>query len=237
MAKKFLTAEWRKLVLANYFTDVKTILPFVPPKTEPDMYEGNLYVSLVAFMFRNTRVLGVPIPFHKTFPEVNLRFYVRYKDGAQWKRGVVFIKEIVPKAAVSFVANTFFNENYSTMPTRNFEHHDDSQLTVGYLWKHRSKWNKLEATAEPKGQLILDGSKEEFITQHFWGYSAARNNQTIEYEVAHPKWESYAVTNYIVDCDFESLYGPAFAYLDKVQPESVMLAEGSRIAVFNKRKI
>ena len=133
MPKKFLTAEWRKLILANYLADAKTLQPFVPPKTELDLYEGNLYVSLVAFMFRDTRVMGFRIPFHSTFPEINLRIYVRSKEGAQWKRGVVFIKEIVPKAAVSLIANTFFNENYSTMPVRNFEHHDHSQLSVGYL--------------------------------------------------------------------------------------------------------
>jgi uncharacterized protein len=237
MAQKFLTAEWRKLILVNYIADENSLRPFLPPKTEFDYYNGHLYVSLVGFMFLNTRVLGIRIPFHVNFPEVNLRMYVKHKDGNQWKRGVVFIKEIVPRAAISFVANTLFNERYSTMPMRNFEYKDDGQLSIGYLWKHAGKWNKLEATADPQPELIKVGSKQEFITQHFWGYSIGRDKHTNEYEVAHPLWQSYGIRDYVVDADFEGLYGTSFGYLSSQKPASVMLAEGSAIQIFNKRKL
>ena len=43
------------------------------------------YVSLVGFMFKNTRLLNIPIPFHTDFEEVNLRFYVKHFDGNEWK--------------------------------------------------------------------------------------------------------------------------------------------------------
>src|SRR5215831_17486814 len=99
----FLRAEWRKLAIANYCVDKKALQKYVPGKTELDTWNGNCYVSLVGFMFLNTKLKGIAIPFHQNFEEVNLRIYVRYKDGHIWKRGVTFIKEIVPKYALSFV--------------------------------------------------------------------------------------------------------------------------------------
>jgi len=237
MSKKFLSAEWRKLILANYPVEKAILQPYLPANTELDEWNGKLYVSLVGFMFLNTKVLGVNIPFHVNFPEVNLRFYVRVKEKNIWKRGVVFIKEIVPLPAITFVANTFFNERYATLPMKNYHLIDNNQLMVGYEWKQNRQWNKLGVVAEPFSTLIEEGSKEEFITQHFWGYSSTRKKETVEYEVAHPKWESYPVINYNIDCDFEGLYGSSFGYLSEIQPDSVMLAEGSEIAVFNKRII
>ena len=108
----FLTAEWRKLAIANYVIDQRVLAPYIPVGTELDLWNGNCYVSLIGFLFKNTRLLGFSIPFHANFEEVNLRFYVKRKDGEGWKRGVVFIKEIVPKFALSVVANVVYNENY-----------------------------------------------------------------------------------------------------------------------------
>ena len=112
----FLQAEWRKLAIANYAVDRKILREYLPNKTEIDLWNGICYVSLVGFMFQNTRVLGIPIPYHINFEEVNLRFYVRHKSQGEWRRGVVFIKEIVSKPALTFVANNLYKEKYETMP-------------------------------------------------------------------------------------------------------------------------
>jgi uncharacterized protein YqjF (DUF2071 family) len=237
MPDKFLTAEWRKLIFANYPVDPGILQPFVPYKTELDVFNSIHYVSLVGFMFCNTRVMGLRVPFHSNFPEVNLRFYVRMKSNGEWKRGVVFIKEIVPKPAVSFVANTFFNERYTTMPMHSYTEQYPETQKLGYQWKHRGKWNHIEVKAAIPSKEIEPGSEEEFITQHFWGYNAVNPNQTTEYEVSHPKWVQYPVEEYKIDGDFTGIYGSAFSSLSNTQPLSVILAEGSEIAVFNKKVI
>ena len=95
MQKTFLSAEWRNLLMANYEIDPAVLKKYLPCHTELDEFNGVHYVSLVGFLFTNTRLKGIAFPFHSTFEEVNLRFYVRYKEDNQWKRGVVFIKEIV----------------------------------------------------------------------------------------------------------------------------------------------
>lgn len=116
--QRFLTANWQKLIMANYEIDATQLKTLIPAGTEADTWNGNTYVSLVGFLFGNTRVRGWRIPFHVNFPEVNLRFYVRYKENHEWKRGVVFVKEIVPRPAITFVANSLFNERYITLPMK-----------------------------------------------------------------------------------------------------------------------
>ena len=117
MTTTFLTANWEYLAMINYETDPNILNPYVPPGTELDVWKGKTYISIVGFLFKNTRVKGVKIPFHSNFEEINLRFYVRFNSQGQWKRGVVFIKEIVPKKAIAFVARSIYNENYIALPT------------------------------------------------------------------------------------------------------------------------
>jgi hypothetical protein len=237
MPQKFLSASWQKLIMANYIIDPSLLQPYLPACTELDRWEGKVFVSLVGFMFRNTKVLGVKIPFHIDFPEVNLRFYVRCKDDVQWKRGVVFIKEIVPKPAITTIANLLYGENYSTMQMKNIEEINETQLGVGYHWKHKEHWNRLEVSSGLKSTCILQSSEEEFITEHYWGYTKVNAVTTGEYKVAHPRWDVYPVNNFTIDCDFQKLYGKSFSILNNQQPHSVFLAEGSAIEVFNKRII
>jgi uncharacterized protein YqjF (DUF2071 family) len=234
MPSLFLTAAWKKLLLANYPVDAGDLRPLVPARTELDRWEGSTYVSLVGFQFRDVRVRGWRIPYHDHFPEVNLRFYVRCKEEGKWKRGVVFVREIVPLRAVSFVANSLFRERYMTLPMRCEEQVSGGQVEVGYGWKFRGRWNELSARAASAPVPLAEGSKEEFITEHFWGYSG-NGSRTGEYEVAHPRWEIYNVDRYTVDCDFGGLYGAAFEGLGSRKPASVFLAEGSPVQVYSKK--
>lgn len=232
--KKFLTAEWRKLILANYRVSPEILAPYVPAGTELDAWNGNYYVSLVGFMFVNTKLLGLSIPFHTEFPEVNLRFYVRYRENGCWKRGVVFINEFVPKPALTFIANKFFKERYITLPMKTHIAVSDQQLHVKYQW-NKEQWNSLEVKATTGLQTIEAGSEAEFITEHYWGYTSIVDRKTGEYQVSHPRWQVYPVTEYHINCDFGFLYGADFSSLDGLKPASVFLAEGSAVAVYPKR--
>jgi uncharacterized protein YqjF (DUF2071 family) len=181
--------------------------------------------------------MGVKIPFHVNFEEVNLRFYVRYNDNGEWKRGTVFIKEIVPKPAICFVANNVYREKYCTMPMKHFYKADGDTIHLGYQWKCKSKWNKLEATAAAALSSMQPGSEEEFIAEHYYGYSKYNAAATFEYNVQHPAWQFHKVNDYLIDCDFNALYGNDFAFLQKLTPASVFVAKGSAIAILNKKKL
>ena len=231
----FLKAEWRKLAIINYEIDPKILEKYLPKGTELDFYQGKCYVSVVGFMFLNTKLLGLPIPFHRNFEEVNLRFYVKKKEENHWKRGVVFIKEIVPKPALSFVANSVYKENYITRPMKNKMHQKDQELLIKYSWKDKT-WNSIEITAENQPLKMETNSEFEFITEHYYGFTK-KENKTSEYEVCHPKWEYYVVKNHQLEIDFQKVYGNDFECLNHQKPISVMLAEGSGIEVKTKTYI
>jgi uncharacterized protein len=231
MASTFLTAEWRELIMANYVVPEDLLQPYLPAGTELDRYEGRCYVSLVGFLFQDTRLKSVPIPFHRTFEEVNLRFYVHHtKSTGDRRRGVVFISELVPRFALSVIARAIYGENYATVPLRHCWEQNAEQRTVSYQWRYKSRWNALRVRAAVLPQAIAANSAEEFFTEHYWGYTK-RGVRTFEYEVLHPRWRAYPILEHSVDVDFGALYGDRFASLTASQPESVLLAEGSEIEV------
>ncbi|MBA2250600.1 MAG: DUF2071 domain-containing protein [Chitinophagaceae bacterium] len=237
MKKIFLKAEWNNLVMANYHIDPSLLQSYLPSKTELDFFNGQTYVSLIGFMFQDVKVLGIKIPWHINFEEVNLRFYVKHKENNQWKRGVVFIKEIVPKQAITYVANNFYHEKYSTLRMKHYRQEQAQELVTGYEWKFCDRWNKIEATTKKEMKQMITGSEEEFIAEHYFGYSRYNSSKTFEYEISHPRWSVYPVTSYHIDCDFSGLYGDRFSFLARVKPNSVFMANGSAITISNKRKI
>lgn len=238
MSNPFLVAGWKNLLMANYQTDPAILKQYLPPRTELDDFNGIHYASLVGFLFMNTKVRGIGFPFHRTFEEVNLRFYVRYKDQAQWKRGVVFIKEIVPRRLISFVANTLYGEKYACLPMRhNWTMADNGKLSVEYYWKVNGQWDFMKAIADQHSKLYEEGTEENFITEHYWGYTTLRNKLTGQYQVTHPQWRIHTVNSYNIKCSTEALYGKAFLETMQQPPRSVFLAEGSDVAVMQGTQI
>lgn len=66
----FLSAEWRDLLMLNYKVDPALLLPHLPSGTSLDAFEGTTYISLVAFRFRRTKLLGrIAVPYHSNFLE------------------------------------------------------------------------------------------------------------------------------------------------------------------------
>jgi uncharacterized protein YqjF (DUF2071 family) len=233
----FLTANWNNLALINYEIDAKILEKYLPNGTEIDYWNSKCYVSLVGFMFNNTKVLGIKIPFHINFEEVNLRFYVKRLENGQWKRGVVFIKEFVPKPAITFIANSLYKEHYQTYKMKHSFTKNDTSTTYIYQWKNDNKWNSIQLETKPNPTAIELNSEAEFITEHYFGYTKFEKKTTFEYEVTHPRWQQLNVINYTIDVDFKNNYGNNFAILQDAKPISVFLALGSEITVKNKKTI
>ncbi len=229
----FLTAEWRHLAMLNYEVDPKILLPLVPNGTELDLWNGKIFVSVVGFLFQNTRVLGIPIPFHRHFEEVNLRFYVRREAAEGWRRGVVFIKELVPRLAIAWTARTFYNEPYLTLPmSHQIEASDSNEMkSARYSWQFNGKPNHLRLAVQGNAQALRKDSEEEFITEHYWGYTAQHDGSTLEYQVEHPRWRVWPAATAELECDITGLYGEAFCEPLSSRPASAFLAEGSGVVV------
>lgn len=231
--KKFLTAEWRDLIMANYEVSPDVLAARVPGGTELDLHNGRCFVSLVGFMFLDTRVLDFLVPFHVNFEEVNLRFYVRRETDEETRRGVIFVKEIVPRAAIAMIARTLYGEPYERWRMSHFR----DALHVRYSWEKGDNKNAISVESGANLGVPVDGSHEEFIIEHYWGYTRRGSRRTDEYKVEHPKWELFEAGNPRIDVDFEQTYGKEFGFLNDVEPYSVVLAKGSEIAVYKGRTI
>jgi uncharacterized protein len=234
--KTFLTAEWRDLVMLNYVVEPALLKPLVPAGTELDFYAGRTFLSVVGFRFLRTRVLGIPFPGHTNFVEVNLRFYIRRPWEGNWIRGVVFIREIVPRKAITLVARVFYGEPYLALPMRHEALRDGSKLHVRYQWKHEGNWHSLEATAQGESAPALPGSEEEFITDHYWGYTA-RGDHTLEYAVEHVRWRIWRAVSSKLNCAIAGLCGPQFIDALERPPTSAFIADGSKVLVRTGRRI
>ena len=224
----FLTADWKDVAVLTYTIDPSALQPHLPPGLRLDLWQGNAIVSLVGFRFLNTRMLGRRVPFWGSFPEVNLRFYVTRDMAEVPRRGVVFIKEIVPYYPVARIARTLYNENYHSMPM-------SSEVTAGpkaeYRWQFEGRWNGLSVAAKGLPSLPDDESLDTFVVEHHWGYGQSRQGRCIEYEVDRPPWRTYPVGGHQMEVDVARLYGPEFADALTREPISVVLAEGSRVSV------
>lgn len=240
--RPFLTASWRHLALLNYEVPIELLLPLVPSGTELDDFDGTMLASLVGFRFLDTRVLGIPVPGHRDFDEVNLRFYVRRRgDDGDWRRAVVFVRELVPRRAIALVARWCYNEPYSAVPMRHSLALDGAtdgvQGRATYAWRMAGRWHQLEVATVGRPALPAAGSEAAFITEHYWGYTAQRDGGCKEYRVTHPPWRVWAGIGSTLDCDVREVYGAGFAECLGTSPRSAFLAEGSEVAVYLGRRL
>jgi len=233
----FLTAEWQDLAMLNYEVDPALIARFVPRRTELDNWHGKTFISLVGFRFLKTTVCGISFPFHRSFDEVNLRLYVRRHEGNHVRRGVVFVREIVPRWLIAAVARIFYNERYIALPMSHRIQSDGSGRVFEYEWKYKHERNKIALTANGDPAQPEDGSQEQFITEHYWGYAAQRDGSCIESQVQHPPWKVWTATAGRFDGCMEALYGSELDAVLKRAPTSAFLAEGSSVSVHRGRRL
>ena len=225
--------------MLNYVAPEELLAPLVPAGVDLDRWRGTLYVSVVGFLFRDTRVLGLPIPAHRTFPEVNLRFYVRRDEAGEPRRGVVFIRELVPRRTIAFVARVLYNEPYRALPMRYALGADRERggFAREYAWQASAEWTRLSARTVGPSRMLEANSEEEFITEHYWGYTRQRDGGTVEYRVSHPRWNVWTATDARLDGDLARVYGDAFARVLAGPPRSAFVADGSPVVVFAPSRI
>lgn len=231
----FLTARWQSLLLLNYKCPRELLDPLVPTGTELDDWRGDTMVSLVGFRFVDTRVAGVGFPCHRTFEEVNLRFYVRRPTTlGEPRRGVVFIRELVPRRAIAAVARYLYDEPYRTVPMDHEVTLDPgSGGVVRYSWRHRGHEHSVRAEVSGAARALTAGSEAEFITEHYWGYTRQRRGGTLEYEVDHLPWRIWDAPDARYESPADtSLHGPEFTEVLRGRPKSAFVADGGEVSVF-----
>lgn len=221
--------------MANYEIDPEILLPYLPKGVELDLFNGKCYISLVGFMFKNTKLFNIPIPWFGSFEEINLRFYVIRKEENEIKRGVVFINETIPYPIVAWMANKLYNEHYTVVPTKHNYLISQLNQKITFDWKVDNNWNSIFVEANNETKAMTENSLEKFIYEHYYGYTKVNENKTEEYKLQHPSWKVYDVLDYKINCEFQAMYGNDFAILNQSKPESVYMAKGSDVGIYWKR--
>ena len=231
--RAFLTGEWRDLAMLNWAVDPALLQPYVPRGTELDTFDGRAFVSLVGFRFLDTRVLGIPVPWHRNFDEVNLRIYVRREVQDEVRRAVTFIRELVPRRLIAAAARLTYNEPYRSAPMRHSltGGADSSPRSAEYAWRIGRGWAGLHIDAYGAGAKVAEGSEEEFITEHYWGYTRQRDGSTVEYRVEHPRWRVWRATTSSVFGGLSAVYSDEFARVLAQPTTSAFIADGSAVRV------
>lgn len=232
-----LTCQWNKLAFANYIVSPEVLLEYLPYNTELDYFNGNCFVSLVGFQFKNVEIAGIKVPGFTNFEEVNLRTYVKYFDGQKWRHGTVFLSEIADRKLLELMANTLFHENYRTMPMKHSQEENQNSYTFGYKWNFKGNWQSFEVRTGKNLIPISEKSEEYFFTHKLWGYGKHNERETNEYNIAHPLWPVFKVKNYAINVDFARLFGSNFSQLSKSKPYSIILAEGSEVKIEGSKKV
>lgn len=232
-APVFLTAEWVNLVLLNYTVPTELLEPLVPKGTELHLLRGEAYVSVVGFMFANTRVRGIAIPFHRTFEEVNLRFYVNRRVDGQERHAVTFIRELVPRVAIAMVARLAYNEPYLHVSmSHRLELNPAKPRLAEYRWGFDgAETGAVVGDALGRTEVPADDSDEAFMTQRHWGYTRQRDGSTVEYHVAHPVWRVGRIERGLIEGDTTRVFGAKFAEILAGPPRSSFFADGSAVSV------
>jgi uncharacterized protein YqjF (DUF2071 family) len=220
--------------IVSYAVPPELLSRHVPHGLTLETRDGHAFVSLVAFDFDEVRVRGIPIPGYRSFPEVNLRYYVRCGRD----RGVVFIREFVPKRMVAWIAKAVYNEPYEALRMTSDVHRVSEGLTVEHKFHAAGHTQKvtLTATRDPP-QLPPESSDDHFFKEHEWGFGVDRRGRLLRYRVAHPPWLTYRLAWHDVKVDWKRVYGAEWGVLKHAKPCSVVLAEGSPITVFDKAPV
>jgi uncharacterized protein YqjF (DUF2071 family) len=226
--RKFLTAQWRNLILANYAIPEELLSPLVPPGCVLDRYDGQCWGSLVAFQFLDTRVLGIGWPGFRNFPEWNLRFYVSHEG----RRGVCFVREFVPQWTVATTARVIYNEPYRSARMTMEVRDEADTISARYTVDWKGKLHSMRADGGKPAVVPPAGSTEHWFKEHSWGFGTSRGGNLIRYEVNHPEWAVHPVREFDADVDWALLYGPEWVQMNGAKPASVVFAVGSGVAVF-----
>lgn len=226
--------------MLNFEIAPDVLQPHVPQGLELDLWQGKAFVTVVGLNFVTNKVFGMHLPLLPSFEQVNLRLYVRKIAKENTRRGVVFIKEIVPMFVVSAVARLFFKQEYRVHPMgHKFEGASDGatqEKVIEYSWQHSNKWEKMVARSKGNFELPSKGSKEEFVVERYRGYVSHRN-KIKEFQVEHPPWKIQQVYAASLDCDVGRLYGPEFIDFLQRKPDFAFVAEGGLSSLYWPRQV
>jgi hypothetical protein len=213
--------QWRDLAYVHWRYPVEEVQALLPSGVEVDVHDGSAWVGLIPFSMRKIGLPRLPaVPYLGSFPEVNVRTYVRCNG----KPGVWFFSLDVNRFLPALVARTTYLLPYCWGSARHFRDGDVLKTTV------RRRWPSTSSTHI--SILIGDEIEEPSDTAVFlsarWGLYSKGFRGALRYApVDHEKWPLYSATLLNID---DSLVTSAGLSAPRGEPH-VMFSPGVSVRV------
>jgi uncharacterized protein YqjF (DUF2071 family) len=168
--------EWNNALFLHWIIPFDILRKCVPDKFVIDTFEGNCYVSLVAFTMEKIRPRYLPsISFISDFDEINLRTYINNGN----KKGVYFLNIEAAKLLSTFIAKAL-----SGLP---YEKSDIKRTGKIYSSRNIQKGFYLDTEFEIKNLLNTKTDLDKWLTERYCLY-LDKNNEFYRYDIHHKEW-------------------------------------------------
>lgn len=228
--KQFLSSTWKNTFIVTWEIEPELLLEHLPHKIGLYTENGKAFLSFVVYNFENTKVKGIKMPFHVSFPEMDLRYYVKHNNSL----GVAFIQHIVPRYCISLWAKRIFNENYITLPMDySFQETETSKVLHYKVWKDKKMFS-------------LDFlSNKEFVestfslynqVQYGFGVDKYGNSTKFKFDKLN-NFHSLSTLDYAINLDYSALFGRKWAFLNELSPIDVTALNDNKVRIFHPNYI
>ena len=213
--------EWNNALFLHWKVPFEELRSCVPENLELDEFEGEFYVSLVAFRMQKIRPKNLPsVNFISDFEEINLRTYV-VKDG---KAGVYFMNIEAENYLSAWVARKL-----SGLP---YEKSKISRIGNQFNSTNKLKNFKLHAEFEIREILSEKSHLDKWLTERYCLY-LDENEQLFRFDIHHREWEIRKVGMKNLDL----IYRFKNDYLIDKNPDLVHYSKGVQVIAWQKVRV
>ncbi|MES3516231.1 MAG: DUF2071 domain-containing protein [Natronomonas sp.] len=165
MADASVVVRGRDVLFTHWPIDPATLRRHVPDRLTIDRYDGTAWVSVLAHEVTGVRIPGIPGSFGRSFPQLNLRTYVRHRD----KPGVYFLGCETGDRVGGFIARRLFDVPFHHASMRIDRR--DGRVTFR---SHRGR-SRFDARYHPRGEAttVEPGTLAEFCIERYRWYDCS----------------------------------------------------------------
>jgi uncharacterized protein YqjF (DUF2071 family) len=183
--------SWHDLLFAHWPLDPDVLARRIPAEFNLDLFDGKAWLAVVPFYMTDVAMRGTPaLPWISSFPELNVRTYVRVDD----KPGVFFFSLDAGNRLAALAAWWVFRLPYFSADMTAYRSPEEV--------RYRSRRRQAERTAEfeamyrPVGPVFTarEGSLDYFLTERYCLYACDRKTRPYRLEIHHRPWMLQSAT-------------------------------------------
>lgn len=227
--RAIMTQHWNRVAFLHWAYDPDVVRRRLPDGLEVDTHDGAAWVGIVAFEMERIAPIGLPpIPGLGTFPETNVRTYVRGPDGTP---GVWFDSLDASRAIPVLIARTAYRLPYF-WSRMSVDGHNSRMVYSGRRRRPGPRGAGGRIVVEVGKHVVEPTSLEEFLTARWRLFTSTRRGLRTA-EVTHPPWPLFRATPLVVEPGLVEAAG----YSRPTGPPVALYSPGVEVAVTTPKPV